>query len=130
MKRKFLQVRELAEARGIDSPLELMYRSRISQQTAYAIWADRQTRVDERTLLRLSDALGVPIGELFANNMGKKGNGGENSKNGNVVESEDNKVPALIGNLTTQSARGTNVIPAFADSLTTEQTRVPYRKAA
>jgi hypothetical protein len=70
------------------------------------------------------------FGELFADNKGNKGNGGESSKNGNVVESEDNKEPVLVGSFTPQQARGANVIPAFADSLATEQTRVPYRKAA
>jgi hypothetical protein len=61
-----------------------------------------------------------------------KGNGGESNKNGNVVESEENKVPALIEVLTTQSARGAEVLPAFAQSPNV-QARVPrtaYRKAA
>ena len=98
-----------------------------------AQWNDRLSRVEHKTLIKLSETLGVPIGELFANNMGKKGNGGEDSKNGNVVEvveSEENKAPALIEALNTQSARGTEVLPAFVQSPSIEQARVPYRKAA
>jgi hypothetical protein len=70
------------------------------------------------------------FGELFADNKGNKGNGGESSKNGNVVESEDNKEPVLVEAFIPQQARVLEITPAFATSLATEQARVPYRKAA
>jgi hypothetical protein len=95
-----------------------------------AQWNDRLSRVEHKTLIKLSETPGVPIGELFADNESSRGNGGGSSKNGNVVESEDNKEPVLVGLFTPQQARVLEITPAFATSLPTEQARVPYRKAA
>ena len=73
---------------------------------------------------------GMRVGEVLALDESSKNNGGEDSKNGNVVESEENKKPALIGSLTTQSARVLEITPALENSLAASQSRVPYRKAA
>jgi len=119
-KPKFLRVRELAQERGIKTAIDLMYETRLSQGTVYSIWNNDVARLDFKTLKRVADTLGVNIGDLFEPTL---------ETNGSMVESEENETPVPICNLTAQSARGTEVIPAFVQSPNV-QTRVPYRKAA
>jgi transcriptional regulator with XRE-family HTH domain len=63
------------------------------------------------TLAKICEFYRVGIADLLE----YRRNNSENKESGksDVVESEENKVPALIGDLTTQSARGA-VVPTFA----------------
>jgi DNA-binding Xre family transcriptional regulator len=104
MKKKFLKVKELAIERGIETAIELMYETRLSQGTAYSLWHDRISRVDQSTLIKLSKTLNVPIGQLFADDYN---NESDNGDKGQKVGIEENKAPVCVSSFTIQHTRGT-----------------------
>lgn len=67
------KVRQVAEARGIDTPMKLARHVNISRNTAKSIWYGAPERVDFPTLIKLCQGLNVQIGDLleFAPNKNK-----------------------------------------------------------
>jgi hypothetical protein len=129
---KILRIREIAESHGLKTAFDLITDPdlKLGTTTAYALWNDEAKRVDIKTLSRVAKRFGVSIGDLFEKGVPGTEEANQEEKNG--VESEENKIPVLISSLSIQSARGANVIPAFAQSPNV-QTRVPrtaYQKAA
>jgi transcriptional regulator with XRE-family HTH domain len=69
-----LRVQELAEQRGLTIS-DLMHAAnrmtpgaRLTYQTVWSLWHNRTRRPDIETLAAVAKALGVRIGDLFANN--------------------------------------------------------------
>ena len=60
-----LRVRELAEAQGMNIQ-DLATKSGIAYSSAVDLWYDRVQRIDKKTISKVSKALSVRPGDLFA----------------------------------------------------------------
>lgn len=58
------RVKELAEARGM-SQEDLAFKSRVKMRTVQRLWQDKIEKPYAETLMRLADALEVPVRELY-----------------------------------------------------------------
>lgn len=61
----FLRVRELAEAQGLNITT-LGRKAELAYGTTHQLWHDKADQLNRRTLIRVARALGVKVGELFA----------------------------------------------------------------
>jgi transcriptional regulator with XRE-family HTH domain len=59
-----LRIRELAEKRGLNITT-LARKAELSYSTAHALWHDKVSQFDRRTLIRVALALDVRVDELF-----------------------------------------------------------------
>lgn len=67
----FLKVRELAEAQGLNITT-LSRKAEIAYGTAHSLWHDKADLMGRNTLIRVSLALGVKVGDLFDENADKE----------------------------------------------------------
>lgn len=58
------RIKELAEARGMNQEA-LAIKSRVKMHTVQRLWQDKIEKPYAETLIRLADALGVPVNELY-----------------------------------------------------------------
>lgn len=58
------RVKELAEARGLNQE-DLAFKSRVRMRTVQRIWQDKIEHPYADTLIKLADALGVSVQELY-----------------------------------------------------------------
>ena len=67
----FLKVRKLCEDRGLNIT-ELSRKAEIPYPSALSIWHDDAKQFNRRTLVRIARALGVKVGDLFADDADKE----------------------------------------------------------
>jgi DNA-binding Xre family transcriptional regulator len=60
-----LQVRKVAESRGIENPYGLAAKTGIAYAICYRLWHENQQRIDLKTIVVLCDSLDVEPGDLF-----------------------------------------------------------------
>jgi len=60
-----LQVRKVAESKGIENPYALAAKSGIAYAICYRLWHENQQRIDLKTIAVLCDSLKVTPGDLF-----------------------------------------------------------------
>ena len=58
------RIKELAEARGLNQE-DLAFKSHVKMRTVQRLWQDKIERPYAETLIRLADALEVPVKELY-----------------------------------------------------------------
>ena len=67
-----LEVRELAEQRGINNPLVLSRESGLAYAVCHKIWNGQQTRISLDTIDQLCEALECEPGDIFVRVAGSK----------------------------------------------------------
>jgi len=60
-----LQVRKVAESKGIENPYVLAAKTGIAYAICYRLWHENQQRIDLKTIAVLCDSLDVVPGALF-----------------------------------------------------------------
>lgn len=59
------RIKELAQARGLNQE-SLAFKSGVKMRTVQRLWQNKITRAEMLTMIKIADALGVDVRELYA----------------------------------------------------------------